>query len=279
MAIRHDEQMIVNGRLTQVGLSFQRAKKSRIRAAVFQCVCGNKAVIDLCHVKSGHTASCGCKGPKKTNPKDRIKKGRLTQIGTPFRARTSQSQSSLLAVFECSCGNKTITTVNRVKSGKTSSCGCFHIEQVINNTTKHGHTAGTVHSPTYRSWTRMHSRCKAKHGSHHWPYYGAKGIVVCERWGSFENFLSDMGHRPDGHTIDRKDGTKGYCTENCRWATKDVQCLNVSDIRILTHDNISLCMKDWARKAGMKYLTLWSRINNGWSVEKALTTPVRKQTK
>ena len=196
----------------------------------------------------------------------------LTQIGVRFK--TGRGKSS--AVFMCDCGVTKIVRYEKVLLGHTKSCGCIAGSKGGYVRTNHGHTKGGKHSGAYKSWAKMLARCKAKPGSHHWPYYGAKGITVCERWKRFENFYADMGDRPEGCTIDRIDGSKGYGPDNCRWATKAVQCLNVSDIRMIEFEGVTLCLKDWARRVGLKYLTLWNRINSGWSIEKALTTPVRK---
>jgi hypothetical protein len=89
---------------------------------------------------------------------------------------------------------------------------------------RHGH-AGETKSPTYQSWQGMHSRCK--YPTHKdYSNYGARGIKVCNRWFNFVNFLEDMGERPKGLTLDRKDCTKDYCKENCKWSTAEDQCLN-----------------------------------------------------
>lgn len=86
-------------------------------------------------------------------------------------------------------------------------------------------THGYYGTRTYRVWANMKTRCQNTNSTSY-PYYGAKGITVCSRWQSFENFLADMGEAPEGRTLDRVDGSKGYSLENCRWATLQQQSWN-----------------------------------------------------
>lgn len=94
------------------------------------------------------------------------------------------------------------------------SCGCVQLEVV----TTHGHSSGGVISGTYHSWRTMVRRC-TEPTNKDWARYGGRGIKVCLRWLKFENFLADMGERPPGKTLDRRDNYKGYSRGNCRWAT------------------------------------------------------------
>lgn len=81
-------------------------------------------------------------------------------------------------------------------------------------------------SPTYESWAAMKQRCN---NPNHvgYEYYGGRGITYDTRWEKYVNFREDMGRRPDGLTLDRKDGNKNYCKDNCRWATRQEQSDNV----------------------------------------------------
>lgn len=99
------------------------------------------------------------------------------------------------------------------------------------NHLSHGHTVGRVYTPTYHSWQAMLTRCRLKHrdtGRKH----GARGITVCDRWLKFENFLADMGERPEGMTIDRRDNDGNYEPTNCRWATPTDQARNRRNARM-----------------------------------------------
>jgi hypothetical protein len=106
-------------------------------------------------------------------------------------------------------------------------------------------------SPTYRSWKGMLQRCSnPNHVA--WKNYGGRGIRVCEQWiNSFEAFLSDMGERPAGKTLDRKDNDGNYEPSNCKWSTKGEQALNR---RPMTHEhraNLILSMRSPDTRAKM----------------------------
>lgn len=89
---------------------------------------------------------------------------------------------------------------------------------------RHGHTTGKF-SPTYHSWVAMIQRC-TNPDRDSWKYYGGRGITVCARWKTFDNFLADMGERPPGRTLDRIDTNGNYEPNNCRWATTAEQHAN-----------------------------------------------------
>jgi hypothetical protein len=124
----------------------------------------------------------------------------------------------------CDCGGDTVVTTADLRrtTGPTRSCGCL----LAATHTTHGHYVNGQRTPTYLSWTSMRTRCSRSYGNA-WKYYGARGIKVCDRWlDSFENFLEDMGERPDGKTLDRIDVDGNYEPGNCRWATPKEQSAN-----------------------------------------------------
>lgn len=121
----------------------------------------------------------------------------------------------------------------------------------------HGHCPGDKPSPTYISYATMLDRCHNPNSSR-WAYYGARGIVVCERWRkSFEAFLSDMGERPDGRTLDRIDSNGNYEPGNCRWSTHAEQCQNRRSTK-LSRELVERIRKEYAA-GGVGYRPLAAR--------------------
>lgn len=127
------------------------------------------------------------------------------------------------------------------------------------------------HKQTYISWRGMRNRCRLKNV---WNYasYGGAGLSYEPSWESFDNFLLDMGERPDGMTLDRIDNSKGYYKDNCRWATPAQQQANRSNCMMLTYEGITQTSAEWSRQLGLAKGAVWNRIKLGWTVERAVTT-------
>jgi hypothetical protein len=105
--------------------------------------------------------------------------------------------------------------------------------------------------------------------------YGGRGICFDPRWDKFENFLSDMGERPDGCTLERLHTDRNYWRGNCIWLPAELQQLNKSSNRLITWRLRTLCIAEWGRQLGINRRTLAKRLNLGWSVDEAFTTPLR----
>lgn len=126
----------------------------------------------------------------------------------------------------------------------------------------------------YRTWAHIHDRCYKPHAAGY-KNYGGRGITVCERWHTFANFHADMGDRPEGLTLDRwPDGNGNYEPGNCRWATMTDQIKNRCKTIWITYQGETLCAKDWAKRLGLNYGTVKSRLKRGWPHEMVLTYPM-----
>lgn len=137
----------------------------------------------------------------------------------------------------------------------------------------------------YHAWRMMLYRCRNPK-SKDWPYYGGRGITVCERWDSYENFLADMGRKSSPELeLERKDNNKGYSPENCIWDTHKHQMSNRRELmgrysKLLFSLDLPLSIKEACRTVGINYATFGFRVRRGgMSPMQALVTPVNKYTK
>lgn len=130
---------------------------------------------------------------------------------------------------------------------------------------------GKSHSAEWSAWKNIIRRCHTTTDKSY-PYYGGRGIKVCDRWrDSFINFYQDMGARPDGLTLERIDNNGDYTPENCKWATRYEQGANQRSNHLITHEGKTQTLSEWARERGIKRSTLSGRIHrNKWSVQKSL---------
>lgn len=141
---------------------------------------------------------------------------------------------------------------------------------------KHGHASGGRTSPEYTAWMHMIQRCRNPNCKH-FSYYGGRGITVCERWRNFENFFRDMGPRPTAkHTLERVDNNGNYTPENCVWATRQQQQQNIRSNQWIEWRGQRRVVAEWARIVGIQANVLGLRFKNGWTPERALTTPIKQ---
>lgn len=212
------------GRWTVLEINPQRASKGD-PGWLCKCECGTVKVVNGQSLRQGRSKSCGCiqKGQKSISIIDLTgqKFGRWTVISASGeKAKVNRSAKWLC---RCECGNERNINGSSLRSGRSSSCGCFHNEKVKESFTKHG----KYKTPEYEVWRAMKQRC-LNPSQPYYPYYGGRGITICKRWlDSFENFIADMGPRPTSkHSIDRKNNNLGYSPDNCRWATASQQNAN-----------------------------------------------------
>lgn len=196
---------------------------------------------------------------------------RLTVVAVDLR--TKRGERAVLC--RCDCGTEKIIALYQALSGSTKSCGCAIADN--KSAGDRNRTHGMSYSTEYKIWQGMMERChNNKNPSFH--RYGGRGIFVCDGWrASFECFLSDMGYRPDGMSIDRINNDGPYAPENCRWATAREQQANTRRVRLISWNGKTQPLKAWARELGITSVTLRNRLNSGWTPERAFTQPARSQ--
>lgn len=213
--------MILPGQTFGHLIARERIPAQRHERWFFVCRCGKEVARFVHNVRQSQNPSCGCQAHvRDARDITRLRFGRL--IALRRVGRTPQRQA--IWEFECDCGKKVNRVLDTVYKYKKVSCGCAMRTQSA---------LTTQHPGTYNSYKAMLARCQDP--SH--PFYkdyGGRGISVYFDWlgeGGFKNFLKDMGPRPVGKTLDRKENDKGYDPENCRWADGSVQRMNQRRMR------------------------------------------------
>lgn len=212
--------------------------------------------------------------------------GRLTVLGLDHFGRRKAWRKdahcwiSVREVFWkclCDCGKESFVRTFALKEGKIQSCGCLRLERL----SKRKRTHGKSQSMLYKRWQNMWTRC-TNPKYQFWHHYGGRGITVCERWRSFQNFAEDMGATfQPGLSLDRKETNGNYTPENCRWATALTQTNNSRTNKIVKAFGKTQTAAQWAREAGINPYTFYSRLSHGIQPEAALTKgrlPPRKGT-
>lgn len=170
----------------------------------------------------------------------------------------------------CECGNERPVHKYRLVKGLSKSCGCRRGELISARIKTHGLSRSKV----FAAWSSMLRRC-LNPNAENYPRYGGRGITVCADWAnSFENFFADMGHPPEGMSLDRKDNDGNYEPDNCRWATAEEQARNRSNRRLITYDGRCQSLGEWAKELEIGRETLRRRLEKGWSVEDTIGRPL-----
>lgn len=207
-------------------------------------------------------------------PKDLLGQrfGKLTVLGM-----LGCSNGRAIWNCKCDCGKECTAISTRLMRGQKSSCGCLKALNYLKANAaslKHGHAKRSGRTTEYFIWNGMVDRATNPNDSE-WDDYGGRGITICEHWRKFENFLADMGPRPRGLTLDRKDNDRGYlCPKcfppegNCRWATRSEQNRNRRPETFVRH---SEKMKAWWSEQTPEYKHARGKNSNrkGWITRRA----------
>lgn len=205
------------------------------------------------------------KGREPNLPGDRY--GRLTLL-----TECERQGNNRVWLVRCGCGSQTEKQVVQasIRSGLTTSCGCAQ-KTAATKTAKARATHGQRSNPLYSTWKHMIDRC-VNPKNKRYADWGGRGISVCERWHSVENFIADMwpNYKP-GMTLDRIDNNKGYEPDNCQWSTCADQNRNRRDTHWVSYKGQNVCLTDAAAIAGLTRGLVKDRITKlGWPILKAL---------
>lgn len=176
---------------------------------------------------------------------------------------------------ECDCGTKHyIVSGNSLKKGSTSSCGCISKEFP-----KHK-THGQSKTQLYKEWCDIKKRCYNSK-SKSYPDYGMRGITLCQEWHDYVKYYAYVSVLPHfqekGYTLNRIDNNGNYEPGNVEWATKAEQANNRRSSRLLEYNEKRQTIAQWSAEIGIEQTTLSARLRMGWSIEKALTTPLKNK--
>lgn len=244
---------------------------SKVRPKYWLCICecGKEKVICSSSLLRGDTRSCGCYKAESAAARHVSiigrKVGRLLVIAETFRMHQYRRR------FECrcDCGQTTFVEYDSLASARTRSCGCLRAEmqELVSSHSKKRH-------PLYVTWIQMLNRCYCPKNTSY-KNYGKRGIKVCDRWHSFENFIADMSNRPSGTMIERINNDGDYEPSNCKWGTPVEQVRNRRNTVSVEFRGELRPLGEWCEILQIPYKVVHARIHRyGWSLERALTTPV-----
>jgi len=178
-------------------------------------------------------------------------------------------RSQLIVKIRCTCGTIKTTNWDPIRKGIVISCGCYRREQL----SKARHIHGKCRTVEYYAWSAARTRCtNPKCDQYH--NYGGRGIKFL--WKSFTQFIDELGERPSwANSIDRIDTNGNYEPGNCRWSTALEQGSNKRNNHWLEWNGEKLTLAQWAKRIGINVSTLTTRLRDGWTVERALSTPTK----
>lgn len=194
--------------------------------------------------------------------------GRLVALGPIGRGN-----QAVKWLCQCDCGVQKVVPADHLKRKSTSSCGCLLRERYASPLTH-----GKARTRIYRIWQGVKSRCLIPGKK----YYSERGIGMYPEWAdsfeAFDAYVSQLPHYDEkGYTLDRIDNNGNYEPGNLRWATASEQCWNSSRTHWVTFQGRTQCVRAWCQELNMPHTTFYGRLRLGWSVEAALSVPVKQK--
>jgi len=208
------------------------------------------------------------------------------EVGTKFNRlrylRDAKSKNKRrFCVFKCDCGNEVEKSYNAVKSNHCKSCGCLNSEtrsnSIAQRNTKHSYSKNN--RVIYNLYINIKRRCYDEM-QQRYVDYGGRGIIMCDAWlkdiGCFVEWCIENGHEK-GLQIDRIDNNGNYEPKNCRFVNRKTNSRNKRNNRVFLYKGEKMCIAEISDRFNIKWATFRSRIDYcGWSIEKAIETPLRK---
>ena len=179
--------------------------------------------------------------------------GRLTVVGFGGYTKPSGKRSTRAALWtcQCECGSVRNYHAGNLRGVRSTQCAECGRKQASVSKSTHGQSG----TPTYYTW----ESAKAAR-------------TLCRKWTQFNAFLRDMGDRPDGTYLRRKNTSRLHSPSNSYWGNRQ----QTKPQRLLTYAGRTLGLSEWARELGIQRQTLSLRLATGWSVKDALSTPPGK---
>ena len=201
--------------------------------------------------------------PPKLNVENGSRYGLWTVIGYAESSRHGDRMYQCV----CECGRENKVSARQLQSGRSACCGCVGAKRHAEKFTTHGQSD----SKLYKVWSSMKRRCSAPDDPSYCNY-GGRGIVVCDEWKTFIPFHAWAllsGYR-EGLTIESINNDKGYSPDNCEWIPKPQQSKNTRHCVMISYEGHTLNISDWAKRLGVPYARIQSRLKKGWNIKSAL---------
>lgn len=198
--------------------------------------------------------------------------GRLTVVAAATPGVSKSGTPFSRVECRCTCGSLVLVRNSNLTKGDTRSCGCLHREELAARSTKHG----LRHTRLNSVWSAMLQRC-TNPSARDYPYYGGRGITVCDEWRDLSVFARDMGDPPARMTLERVDNDGPYAPWNCRWATRAEQANNRRNVVRIAIDGELTPLRIAAALLGVSSSTLrkWRKdgLADAQIVARAATCP------